>query len=119
MNSPVLEACDTFLTIADLFNYWLTGNKSCEYTHVTTQQLYNPNKQDWDFETMEALGIPNKIFPDVLKPGTKIGNYQKIPVILPACHDTASAVVSVHRTQGILHSSQAEPGVCLGSNWMN
>ncbi|MEC8184309.1 MAG: hypothetical protein VX208_04400, partial [SAR324 cluster bacterium] len=50
---------------------------------------------DWDFETMEALGIPNKIFPDVLKPGTKIGNYQKIPVILPACHDTASAVVSV------------------------
>ena len=67
MKSPVLEACDTFLTIADLFNYWLTGNKSCEYTHVTTQQLYNPNKQDWDFETMEALGIPNKIFPDVLK----------------------------------------------------
>ncbi len=95
MKSPVLEACDTFLTIADLFNYWLTGNKSCEYTHVTTQQLYNPNKQDWDFETMESLGIPNKIFPDVLKPGTKIGNYQKIPVILPACHDTASAVVSV------------------------
>ena len=95
MKSPVLEACDTFLTIADLFNYWLTGNKSCEYTHVTTQQLYNPNKQDWDFETMEALGIPDKIFPDVLKPGTKIGNYQKIPVILPACHDTASAVVSV------------------------
>ena len=44
---------------------------------------------------MEALGIPDKIFPDVLKPGTKIGNYQKIPVILPACHDTASAVVSV------------------------
>ena len=95
MKSPVLEACDTFLTIADLFNYWLTGNKSCEYTHVTTQQLYNPNKQDWDFETMETLGIPDKIFPEVLKPGTKIGNYQKIPVILPACHDTASAVVSV------------------------
>ena len=44
---------------------------------------------------MEALGIPNKIFPDVLKPGTKIGNYQKIPVILSTCHDTASAVVSV------------------------
>ena len=39
MKNPVLEACDTFLTIADLFNYWLTGNKSCEYTHVTTQQL--------------------------------------------------------------------------------
>ena len=44
---------------------------------------------------METLGIRDKIFPEVLKPGTKIGNYQKIPVILPACHDTASAVVSV------------------------
>ncbi|GIS36641.1 MAG: hypothetical protein Ct9H90mP8_0610 [Pseudomonadota bacterium] len=51
-------------------------------------------------------GIPDKIFPDALKPGKKIGNYQKIPVTLPACHDTASAVVSVPSTQGILHSSQ-------------
>ena len=93
--SPMLEACDTFVTIADLFNYWLSGNKFCEYTHATTQQLYNPTKSEWDYETMEALEIPKEIFPKVQKPGTQIGKYHQIPVILPACHDTASAVVAV------------------------
>ena len=93
--SPMLEACDTFVTIADLFNYWLSGNKFCEYTHATTQQLYNPTKSEWDYETMEALEIPKQIFPKVQKPGTQIGKYHQIPVILPACHDTASAVVAV------------------------
>ena len=95
IQSPVLEACTTFLTIADLFNYWLSGNKSCEYTHVTTQQLYNPNQNDWDYETMDVLGIPQNLFPEVLKPGTQIGKFNEIPVILPACHDTASAVAAV------------------------
>ncbi len=93
--SPMIEACDTFVTIADLFNYWLSGNKFCEYTHATTQQLYNPTKSEWDYETMEALEIPKQIFPKVQKPGTQIGKYHQIPVILPACHDTASAVVAV------------------------
>ena len=43
---------------------------------------------------MEALEIPKKN-PKVQKPGTQIGKYLQIPVILPACHDTASAVVAV------------------------
>ena len=93
--SPILKSASTFLTIADLFNYWLSGNKICEFTHTTTQQMYNQIESNWDYPTLEALGIPTKIFPEVYSPGAQIGKYNETPVILPACHDTASAVVAI------------------------
>lgn len=40
--SPLLDAAATMLTIADLFNYWLSGAKSCEFTMATTMQIFNP-----------------------------------------------------------------------------
>jgi rhamnulokinase len=88
----------TLLTIADLFNYWLSGSRTCEFTEVTTLQCYNPRTKNWDFETLKALGLAAEMFPPVVMPGTKIGDYQNIPVITPACHDTGSAVVAVPST---------------------
>ncbi len=97
-NSVLLDNAATYLTIADLFNYWLTGSKTCEFTHVTSMQLYNPHTGTWDTETMNELGIPTHIFPQILQPGTQIGEYHGIPVTLPACHDTGSAVVACPTT---------------------
>jgi rhamnulokinase len=97
-NSPLFDVADRFLTIVDLFNYWLCGSKTCEFTHVTTQQMYNPRTQDWDRETLSALGIPLHIFGEIISPGTRIGDYRGIPVIAPATHDTGSAVVAVPST---------------------
>ena len=93
--SPLLEQAESLLTIADLFNYWLTGSKTCEFTEVTTTQLYNPRLGDWDGEILSALGIPSGLFGEIVPPGTRIGSYQGIDVILPACHDTGSAVVAM------------------------
>jgi rhamnulokinase len=97
-NSPLLEVATTFLTIPDLFNYWLSGSRTCEFTHVTSTQCYNPLRGQWDFETLEALGAPVEIFPEIVQPGTRLGAYDGIPVIAPACHDTGSAVVAVPTT---------------------
>lgn len=97
-NSPLLGAAATFLTIADLFNYWLSGSKTCEFSHVTTQQMFNPTLNDWDRELLAACGLPVEIFPPIVQPGTRIGEYEGIPVIAPACHDTGSAVVAVPTT---------------------
>lgn len=97
-NSPHLEIAHTLLTIADLFNYWLSGSKTCEFTETSTLQFYNPRTGTWDTETLEALGIPTHILPPVVQPGTRIGEYKGIPVIAPACHDTGSAVVAVPTT---------------------
>ncbi len=94
-NSPLLEAADSYLSFPDLITYWLSGSKACEFTHATTTQAYNPRRQDWDRETLSELGIPARIFPEIVQPGTRRGTYNGIPVMSPATHDTASAVVAV------------------------
>ncbi|PJF41711.1 MAG: rhamnulokinase [Chloroflexi bacterium] len=94
-HSPLLEAADTFLTIADLFNYWLGGEQNCEFTFATTTQFYNPRTHDWDRETLGELHIPLNIFPRIVAPGSPAGEFRGIPLIKPACHDTGSAVVAV------------------------
>ena len=96
--SPLLDHAASLLTIADLFNYWLTGSKTCEFTEATTMQIYNPALADWDREIMAAVGIPTDILTPIVQPGTKIGSYEGIDVIVPACHDTGSAVVAVPST---------------------
>ncbi len=96
--SPLLDQAASMLTIADLFNYWLTGSATCEFTEATTMQLYNPALADWDREIMDAVGIPTGILTPIAQPGTNIGTYQGIDVILPACHDTGSAVVAMPST---------------------
>ena len=93
--SPQLQIADTFLTAPDLLNYWLTGAKACEFSNATTTQLFNPTSGTWATELMNRLDIPSHIFPEVVQPGTRLGTYEEIPVIAPACHDTGSAVAAV------------------------
>ena len=94
-DSRQLEVAETFLTAPDLLNYWLTGAKVCEFSNATTTQMLSARTVSWATDLLEALGIPTRIFPDVVPPGTRLGEYQGIPVIAPACHDTGSAVAAV------------------------
>ncbi len=96
--SQLLDIADTALTIADLFNYFLCGAKTCEFTQATTWQIYNPNQGNWDNDIISKVGLPRHIFPQIVPPGTTIGDYQGTDVIAPACHDTGSAVVAVPMT---------------------
>jgi len=103
--SPLLDKARRLVTIPDLFNYWLCGQITNEFTEATTTQCYDPNKRDWAFPVLEALGIPTRLFGSVTQPGTVLGGLLRnitpetanmaIPVIVPACHDTGSAVVAV------------------------
>jgi rhamnulokinase len=103
--SPLLTAAQTFLTIPDLFNYWLSGQKLCEFTNATTTQCFDPLRRAWALPVLEALDIPTYILPPVCEPGTLLGSLLpavaaetgagSLPVIAPACHDTGSAVAAV------------------------
>jgi rhamnulokinase len=93
--SPHLETADTFLMSPDLLNYWLTGEKLCEYSIASTTQMLDATTKTWAGDLLEALELPLNIFPDIVPPGTKIGNYKGIQVITPACHDTGSAVAAI------------------------
>ncbi len=105
-NDPALENAATFLTVPDLFNYWLTGRKVCEFTNATTTQAFNPTTSGWATDLLTRLGLPTAIFPEIVKPGTVLGPLQRlvgdelglhgaVPVVAPACHDTGSAVAAV------------------------
>ena len=102
--SPALKIAETFLTIPDLFNYWLTGEIACEFSNATTTQCYNPRQRDWSAPLLDTLNIPRRIFPRVIMPGTMLGALlphvadevgAQVTVIAPACHDTGSAVAAV------------------------
>lgn len=93
--SPQLDAAHTLLTMPNLINYWLTGEKLSEFTHTTTTQCYSPFKADWDNDLLNLLDIPTAMFPQVVPPGEHIGSYGHIPIYTVASHDTASAVVAV------------------------
>ncbi len=106
--SPALDIAETFLTIPDLLNFWLTGHKMCEFSNATTTQCYDPHQDDWARDMLQHLGIPPHIFPQIVPPGTELGpllpylaeeagldSGEGIAVIAPACHDTGSAVAAV------------------------
>lgn len=99
-NSPLLDAAETMLMFPDLFHYWLTGQKSCEFTHVTTTQCFNPRLCDWDRDMLARLGVPTGMLTPIRQPGTRIGDYNGLPVILPAAHDTGCAVAAVPAQTG-------------------
>jgi rhamnulokinase len=90
-----LDSARTFLTMPNLINYWLTGEKLSEWTHSTTTQMVNWRDEDWDRDTLDHLMIPTMMLPEIVQPGRKIGRYQGVPVYTVASHDTASAVLAV------------------------
>ena len=99
---PRLQAAHTFLTIPDLFNHWLTGGAAgtpiCEFTNATTTQLFNPTTRTWSSTLLDALGLPAELFPAIAYPGTRVGDYRGLDVVLPATHDTGSAVAGIPST---------------------
>ena len=104
-----LEKAKTFLMLPDYFHFLLTGEKRSEYTNATSTQLVNARTCDWDWELIEKLGYPKEIFLPLSMPGTKAGKFSEkleeevgfsCEVVLPATHDTASAVMAVPDESG-------------------
>ncbi|MBQ0064159.1 MAG: rhamnulokinase, partial [Firmicutes bacterium] len=73
MSEKELDKADCMLMVPDYFNYLLTGKKITEYTNASTTQLVSPITKDWDFELIERLGYPAKIFTEIKCPGTFVG----------------------------------------------
>ena len=104
-DSPALEMGRTMLHMPDLFNFMMTGEKVSEYTIASTSQMLDVSARTWSVDLVERLGIPAEILPGLVRPGSIIGPLMKdmreetglgeVPVIAPACHDTAAAVAAV------------------------
>ncbi len=100
----VLAQAESMLMIPDYFHFLLSGVKVQEYTNATTGQLVDPKTKDWDYELIEKLGYPVRIFQKMVTPGTVLGGLTDAirkqvgfdcQVVVPATHDTGSAVMAV------------------------
>ncbi len=102
---PTLRIADGFLMIGDFFHWLLTGKRSIEVTNASTTQLLDPRNKQWRTDLMERFGLSPGLFSEPVEPGTSLGPVQPsvaavtglsgVPVVVPATHDTASAVLSV------------------------
>ncbi len=104
-DAPALSAAERLLFMPDLFAYWLTGVERAEVTIASTSQFYNPQTRRFSTELFDRLGLPTKILPELIEPGTQLGSLLPrlaestglgpVPFYATAGHDTASAVAAV------------------------
>ena len=99
-----LAKAGTMLTIADAFNYLLSGVGKIEVSMASTTQLYNPRLAKWSERLIGALDFPRSIFPEVAQPATTLGPLKpalaeesglaNVNVVASLSHDTACAVAA-------------------------
>ncbi len=100
----LFEQAERFLMTPEYYHYLLTGNAVNEYTLATTTNLVNAETKQWDGELLDVLGFPRRLFGELKRPGETVGTLsadiaEKVGftcnVVLPATHDTGSAVAAV------------------------
>ncbi|MBR4360750.1 MAG: rhamnulokinase [Clostridia bacterium] len=90
-----LEQACGFLMIPEYLMYRLCGVKSHEYTNATTGGMVSAQTGAYDEDIIRALDLPKRFFKPLQQPGTVIGTYKGIKVVLCATHDTGSAVEGI------------------------
>ena len=101
----LLDRAETLLLMPDLLAYWLTGERHAEATNASTTQLLDARSGLWANDLIERLGLPTRVFPPVVEPGSVLGGLlphvaeatglpRPTPVAVVASHDTASAVLA-------------------------
>ncbi|HEY5705527.1 MAG TPA: rhamnulokinase family protein [Terrimicrobiaceae bacterium] len=103
-SAALLEAADCFLTIGDYFNYLFSGVACVDESLASTTQLYNPRTRSWSQRLIECCGMPRRIFPKVVPPGSILGpllpevatdtGLSDVQVIATCSHDTGEAVAA-------------------------
>ena len=101
----LFAAAQSLLMLPDLFHYWLSGETANERTIASTTGLYDPESRNWSEPLFGALELSLSIVGRISDPGTVIGpllpevetetGLRNAKVVLPASHDTASAVAAV------------------------
>lgn len=105
-NRPaLLDRAETLLLMPDLFTYLLTGKKCTEYSIASTTQLLDAKQRVWSKCVLSALGLPERLFTEIVPTATKVGALQPdlceelgltpAEVIAVAGHDTQCAMASV------------------------
>ncbi len=102
-NGRLKDAAD-FLMMPEYLSWKLCGVKAKEFTNATTTGMVNADTHEFDKEIINTLGLPERLFPRLSRPGTVLGKL--LPEIVQeaggntqvtfcATHDTGSAVEGI------------------------
>lgn len=104
-NSAVLYNASSMLLLPDLLGYFLTGVKTTEMTIAGTSCLIENRQENWSIEVARRFGIPEKLYTEIVEPGTFKGNLrQEIQIqtgmkntrlVATVGHDSACAVAAI------------------------
>lgn len=94
-----------WVNVPEFVLHWLGGRRVSEYTNATHTQLLGVKDRAWCSEVFADAGLEFGAAPPLVSPGTDIGRLQgplaSLPefretrLIVPACHDTASAIAGI------------------------
>jgi rhamnulokinase len=84
---------------------WLGARRVSEYTQATHTGLVDLKTGDWSREVFRELGLAIDAAPPIVSAGTFVGKlqgplaalsaYRDTHLVVPACHDTASAIAGI------------------------
>ena len=94
-----------WLNLPEYMLYRWGAQPVAEYTNATHTGMVRLGTQQWSQEIFSAAGLDLGAAPEIVSPGSIIGNLQgplsQLPslrdtlLIAPACHDTASAIAGI------------------------
>jgi len=97
------------LSVADGFNFLLSGAAKFEVSMASTTQLYNPTAKKWSDRLTQAVRLPPKLLPELVESGTVLGPLRadvakqtgledNVQVVASLSHDTGAAVAALPTT---------------------
>ncbi len=100
-----VDVCAPWVCFPEYVLHWLGGRRVAEYTNATHTGLVDLQTGDWAPDLFELFGIPISAAPPIVAAGTVVGRvrgplaaldaFSETELIVPACHDTASAIAGI------------------------
>ena len=94
-----------WLNLPEYVTYLLGGRAASEFTMATHTQMVALGTQQWCEEIFREAGLALRAAPEIVPTGTCVGKLkgelgklaalQDTKLIVPACHDTASAIAAI------------------------
>lgn len=100
----VVDQADRLLFMPDLLHYFFSGEMANEATIASTSQMIDPHTGQWHSDLLKQVGLGDHMLRPTVPAGAKVGQLRKdlaerlgvdrIDVIAPGSHDTASAIAA-------------------------
>ncbi len=100
-----IDSGSRWLNLPEYVTHLLGGKPVSEYTNATHTQLVTLGTRNWCDEIFQATGLEKAAAPEIVPTGSIVGTLNgplsTLPafcgtrLIVPACHDTASAIAAI------------------------